>query len=348
LGVILTPIVKRKPIPLKYLYGKSFAVDANHTLYQFLSIIRKADGTPLTDPEGNVTSHLAGLAFRTSKLLCDFKMRLVFVFDGAPPRLKERELQRRRALRERAMAEWRGALQRGDLAGAFSKAVSSTRLDRRGIEDAKYLLGALGIPYVQAPSDAEAQASFMANRGDVWAVASRDYDSLLYGAPRLVRNLGMQPTEFLPSKGVLRVLEPELISLEDTIELLGISREQLIDLAILVGTDFNDGIKGVGPKRALRLIGQYGSIDQMPQDIRSGLGDYEIVRSIFLKPEVTEDYNLNYGKVDEQRVLRFLCDEKGFSVNRVRLLLDRMRRFHSELGSKHMTLRDVFQFTPNG
>lgn len=342
MGVILTPIVKRKPIPLRYLYGKSFAVDANHTLYQFLSIIRKGDGSPLTDPNGNVTSHLAGLVFRTSRLLCDFKMKLVFVFDGVPPRLKDKEIERRKAFRDKALTEWRGALQRGDLKEAFSKAVSSTKLERRSIEDTKYLLDALGIPFVQAPSDAEAQASFMASKGDVWAVASRDYDSLLYGAPRLVRNLGMQPTEFLPSKGVLKTLEPELISLEDVTTGLSISRKQLVDLAIIIGTDFNEGLRGIGPKRALKLIGQYGSIERMPPEVRYGLGDYESVRSVFLNPQVTEYYSLGYRKMDEQKVLSFLCDEKGFSEGRVRLVLDRMRKAHSELESRYLTLKDIF------
>lgn len=339
----LTPIVRRKPIPLRYLYGKSFAVDANHTLYQFLSIIRKSDGAPLTDPEGNVTSHLAGLIFRTSRLMCDFRMRLVFVFDGAPPRLKERELEKRRTLREKALLEWHGALRRGDLREAFSKAVSSTRLDRRGVEDAKYLLDALGIPFVQAPSDAEAQASFMAMRGDVWATASRDYDSLLYGTPRLVRNLGIQSTEFLPSKGRSKLLEPELISLKEVLKELGISKEQLIDIAILVGTDFNEGVRGIGPKKALKLIKQYDSIDRLPPEIRANLGGYELVRSLYLSPDVTETYSLDYKMMDEQRVLSFLCDEKGFSKDRVKLVLERIRRFHSELGYRSITLRDTFQ-----
>jgi len=184
LGVLLTPVVKRKIVRLRDLSGRSLAVDANNVLYQFLALIRKPDGSPLTDSQGRVTSHLIGLLFRTTRLITDFGMRLVFVFDGKPPLLKSAELNKRRRVRDQALTQWQNARRAGDYAKAFSKAVVSSRLDRPMVEDAKRLLDLMGIPCVQAPSDAEAQASHMSSKGEVWGVNSQDYDSLLYGTPR--------------------------------------------------------------------------------------------------------------------------------------------------------------------
>ncbi|MCD6240643.1 flap endonuclease-1, partial [Candidatus Bathyarchaeota archaeon] len=258
MGVYLTPIIVKHVLRLEDLKGKSFAVDANNYLYQFLALVRLPDGTPLRDSEGHVTSHLAGLMFRTTRLLYEYKIDLVFVFDGEPPSLKMAEISKRRELRDKAYEEWIRALQQGDLASAFSKAIVTSRLTSEMIEDAKRLLDLLGIPYVQAPSEAEAQAAYMALKGDVWAASSKDYDSLLFGAPRLLRYLTITGKEYLPSKGTFRPLYPELIELNEFLSKHGISHEQLVDLAILIGTDFNEGIKGIGPKKALKLIKTYG------------------------------------------------------------------------------------------
>lgn len=249
MGVNLTPIVIKRVLSLSDLRGKSFAVDANNYLYQFLSLIRMPDGTPLQDSHGNVTSHLAGLMFRSTRLIHDYDIHLVFVFDGEPPLLKQREIMRRREMREKAVQEWQTALEKGDYATAFSKAVMTSRLTKPMIEDAKRLLGVLGIPFVQAPSEAEAQSAYMASKSEVWASSSKDYDSLLFGAPRLLRYLTIYGREFLPSKGISRPLKPELIELDKFLKHCGISREGLIDLAILIGTDFNEGLRGIGPKK---------------------------------------------------------------------------------------------------
>ncbi|RLE82882.1 MAG: flap endonuclease-1 [Thermoprotei archaeon] len=329
MGVPLTPIIPRKVLTLEHFRGKWFAVDANNVLYQFLALIRTPDGKPLTSPTGEITSHLVGLAFRATKLICDYEMRLVFVFDGKPHGLKARELMKRKEVREKAYKEWVEALKRGDYDAAFSKAVVTGVLTRKMVEDAKKLLDLLGIPWIQAPSDAEAQAAYMVSRGGVWAVNSRDYDSLLYGTPRLVRYLTISGTEFLPSKGIVRRLQPELIELNNVLSTLNITREQLIDVAILVGTDFNEGVKGIGPKTALRLIRIYKRIEKLPASIRDKVAPYyQEVREIFLNPPVTTEYTLDYKRVDEEGLIRFLCDEKGFSPKRVETLISRMKRVH--------------------
>ncbi len=331
MGVNLTSIISRQTLSLKDLTGKSLAVDGNNALHQFLSITRKADGSPFTDLHGNITSHLIGLMFRSSRLMSEYAMRLIFVFDGEPPALKLHEIERRRAIRKRAEKELAEALRRKDLRTAFSKAVMTGRLTKEMINDAKQLLHLLGIPYVQALSEAEAQAAYMAAQGHVWATNSQDYDSLLFGTPRLVRYVTIQGREYLPSKGVARRTEPELIEAEDLLTNRGISREQLIDVAILVGTDFNEGVRGIGPKTALKLIREYGSIENLPEDIKSKVsGNYEEIRRIFLDPPVTTSFSTAIHPIRERELYDFLCRQRGFSGSRVDRVIERMKTLETQ------------------
>lgn len=326
MGVLLTPIILRKELELDDLRGKSFAVDGYIVLHEFLAMIRDRAGTPLMDKDGNVTSHLVGLAFRTTRLISDYGMSLVFVFDGKPPSLKMGEIEKRREARRKAEREYREAVERGDLPTAFSRAVITGGLTRDLVDDAKRLLDLLGIPWVQAPSEGEAQAAYMARQGHVWASNSKDYDSLLFGAPRLIRVLSISGREWLPSKGRARRVCPELIDLEKFLDHLGINREQLIDLGILVGTDFNDGIKGVGPKTALKLVREHGRIEDMPPGIRDKLPDtVDRIRDLYLNPDVTDDYSVQQGVLQEEELDAFLVGERNFSTKRVQTLINRMR-----------------------
>lgn len=326
MGVNLTPIIVKHIIRLEDLAGRKLAVDANIYLYQFLALIRTSGGLPLQGPDGSVTSHLAGLLFRSTRLIYDFGIPIIFVFDGKPPKYKEEELEKRRKLREKAAIEWMEALKKGDYAEAFSKSVMMSRLTQPMIEDAKKLLGLLGIPYIQAPSEAEAQAAYMAMKGDVWASSSRDYDSLLFGTPRLVRYLTISGKEFLPSKGISRPLKPELIYLEEFLSKHSVIREQLIDMAILIGTDFNEGVKGIGPKTSLKIIKKYGEINNLPKDIKEkGSPNYEDVRKLFLESAITSKYATDYCPIKENELYTFLCDEKGFTKNRVEKAVQRIK-----------------------
>ncbi len=330
MGVNLTPIVSKHVSSLDELKKKSFAVDASNYLYQFLALIRTSDGSLLRDSEGNVTSHLMGLVFRTTHLMWRYKMHLVFVFDGKPPELKTREIRRRRKIREKARKEWKEALQAGDYAKAHSKAIVTSRLTKAMADDSKRLLKLLGIPFVQAPSEAEAQAAFMANRGDVWAASSKDYDCLLFGSPRLVRFLTITGREYLPSKQGFRLLKPEIIILKELLGDCEITRRQLVDLAILVGTDFNQGVKGIGPKKALELVRTHGKLENMPEEIKVKLvDDYQKIRNVFLRPDINQSYDISYGELQEEMVYRFLCQERDFSKKRIRTALERMKKFYS-------------------
>ena len=338
MGVNLTPIIEKRVVTLEDLRGRSFAVDGFVVLHQFLALIRARDGQSLMDAQGRTTSHLVGLAFRTTRLVADYGMRLVFVFDGRPPQLKRAEVEKRREIREKFEEEYREAVAAGDYKAAMAKVVMTGRLTGEGIEDAKRLLDLLGIPWVQAPSEGEAQAAYMAARGDVWASNSQDYDSLLFGTPRLVRYITIQGEEWLPSKGRARRLHPEIIELEAMLNTLQLSRGQLIDLGILIGTDFNPGIRGIGPKTALKLLRKHGRLEDLPAEIRDQLTpDIGAIRELYLNPPATDNYTLDEKPVQEEELIRFLCDERSFSRERVETMITRMRKARGQ-----RSLRDWF------
>jgi flap endonuclease-1 len=332
-GVLLTPIITKETIALDALHGQTLAVDGNGELYQFLALIRLRDGTPLKDSKGRTTSHLSGLFYRTTRLIAEHALTLVFVFDGSPPPRKAQEIAKRRAVRSRYEKERAAALERGDTAEAYSKATMTSRLTKEMVSEARELLRLMGVPTVQAPSEAEAQAAHMAATSPhVSAAASKDYDALLFGAPTLVRFLTISGKEFLPSQGTFRPIVPETIVLARLLDLWGITREQLVDLALLVGTDFNEGAAGIGPKKALKLVQRYGRIESMPDDIRQAAGDADVlndVRRIFLDPDVTDSFSVSPSEPDFDGVVRFLCDEREFSRERVTSALDRAFRERS-------------------
>lgn len=326
MGVALTPLIVKESPSLEELAGRTLAVDGHAELYQFLALIRSPDGTPLMTSTGRVTSHLVGLFYRTTRLMADYGLRLVFVFDGQPPSLKQTELARRREIRARYTAEAEEARAAGETARAYSKATMTSRLTGEMVDEARELLRLLGLPVVQAPGEGEAQAAHMARRGDVWAAASKDYDTLLFGAPRLLRFLTISGKEFLPSRGAFRPITPELIDAAVLLAHLGITLEQLVDLAILVGTDFNPGIRGIGPRKALALVRKHGRIEEMPEEIVRQVPGYDEVRAIYANPAVTDDYDASFGEIDEPGVLRFLSDEREFARDRVSAALERVRR----------------------
>ena len=193
--MLLTPIIVKETPALTELRGRTLAVDGNGELYQFLALIRSADGTPLQH-QGRMTSHLVGLFYRTTRLVGEYGVRPIVVFDGRPPELKLAEIARRREQRARFEAEAAQARAEGDLHRAYAKSTMSSRLTREMIAEARELLELLGIPVVQAPGEGEAQAAFMAARGDAWAAASKDYDALLFGTPRNTEDYGIVPANY--------------------------------------------------------------------------------------------------------------------------------------------------------
>ena len=325
MGVDLGDLVPRQKTNLDELSGKTFAVDAFNALYQFLAIIRGPTGAPLMDRRGRVTSHLSGLLYRTTNL-AERGIRLVYVFDGVPPTLKEVEIKRRRAMKKEAVIKYEAAIIKGEVAEARKLAQATASLKDVMIEDAHRLLEYLGVPSVQAPSEGEAQAAYMTSRGDVWAAVSQDYDSLLFGAKKLVRNLAITGKRKLPMREAYVQVDPEIVLLEKTLSTLKLTREQLIDLGILIGTDFNpDGFKGIGPKTALRLLRESSSIEGVTGKIPdfSPPTHLERIREIFLNPKITSHYTLQWKEPRTEELVRFLCGERDFSEERVRTAVER-------------------------
>ena len=292
------------------------AVDAHNALYQFLSIIRQPDGTPLMNGAGRVTSHLSGILFRTVNLL-ERGIRPIFIFDGKPPEFKQETIDQRREIRTRADDAWKAALKEGDIEEAYKQASASTRIDRHILESSHELLDLLGIPWVQAPSEGEAQAAHMVRSGDATYVVSQDYDSLLFGSPVLVRNLTVSGRRRMRGRTI--TVNPERIVLSCLLDRLEITREQLIEIGILVGTDFNPGIRGIGSKTALRIVRSStfeSTIAEKQPDFDPGP-----IQEFFRNPPVTDEYSLEWRAPDVEGVVEMLCSRYDFSEDRVRSAL---------------------------
>jgi flap endonuclease-1 len=297
------------------------AIDAHNALYQFLSIIRQPDGTPLMDREGRVTSHLSGLFFRTLNFL-EKGIRPVYIFDGTPPSFKSETVERRRAARREAGERWMEALRVGDTEEAYKQARSSSRVDAGVIGSSQELLGYMGIPFVNAPSEGEAQAAYMVAQGDVRYAVSQDYDSLLFGTPLLVRNLTISGKRKVRGRTI--TLVPERITLQDVLTGLGIGREELIEIGILIGTDFNAGIRGVGAKTALKIVKNKGFTAKIQEKIPGF--DPDPIKEFFLDPPTTTDYRLSWHPPDEAKLTEMLCEGYDFSAERVGSALEKVAK----------------------
>jgi flap endonuclease-1 len=313
MGVALRDIIAdyKTPVTWEALPGIA-AIDANNALYQFLTIIRQPDGTPLMDRQGRITSHLSGILFRMASFM-EKGIKPVFVFDGKPTALKQATIDERRKIRDEAGEKWKEAVERGDEEEAYKQARSATRVDDTIVATAKELLGLMGIPVVQAPGEGEAQASYMVAKGDARYVVSQDYDTLLFGAPTLVRNLTVSGKRKIRGRQI--VVSPERIVLADTLAGLHLTREQLIEIGILIGTDFNPGVAGVGAKTGLKIV-QKG---EFAERLKENLPDFDPapVMDLFLRPPVTDTYTLAAGHPDPEGIRRMLCDGYDFSEDRV-------------------------------
>jgi flap endonuclease-1 len=335
MGVDLSDVVPKAPRKLEDFQGKVIAIDAYNALYQFLSSIRQPDGTPLKDRRGNVTSHLSGLLYRTANL-AESGIRPVYVFDGKPPELKRATIEERKERKVKAQAELDEAIAEGDQERAFTKAAQTSYLSPEMVGEAKRLLDALGVPWVQAPGEGEAQAAHMAAKGDAWAASSQDFDALLFGAPRLVRNMAVTGKRKLPGKSIWVDVEPELIELPAVLEEMKLTREQLVNVGILVGTDFDPGVKGVGPKRAVKLVKDAPSLTDVLAKLEADIPYADQIRDIFLKPDVTDDYSLKFGEVDEPAVKGLLCADHDFSEDRVKSTFPRFAKLKEAMKQRSL------------
>ena len=329
MGVQISSIIPSKEIELTDLSGKKIAIDAFNTIFQFLSIIRdRMTGEPLKDHHGNVTSHLSGLLYRTVNLI-ESGISPVFVFDGRYPEFKKKTIEEREKIREEARKKWEEAVRKGKPAIKYAQATS--QMDEKILESSKKILELIGIPWVQSPSEGEAQCSYMCKKNHVFATGSQDSDSLLFGSPRFVRNLSVSGRKKLPGKEVYIEVKPQMIELKNVLQELGITREQLIMIGLLIGTDYNEGVEGVGPKTALKLVKEHKTLERLLTATEfPGEIDIERVYNFFLNPPYTENYKLQPKEPDRDKLLKFMVDEHDFSQERMEKVIDKLQESYGK------------------
>lgn len=339
MGVDLGDLCVKNSISLDSLEGKIIGVDAYNVLYQFLSSIRQADGTPLMDMKGRTTGHLSGLFYRTVKFV-ENGIKPVYVFDGKPPVMKESTLEERKQAKQTAMEKWKRALEEKKTKEARKFAMGTSKLTSAMVEESKELLDSLGIPYVQAPGEGEAQASIMAKKGKVDAVASQDYDSLLFGAPVLLRNISITGRRKVAGKERYITIQPEKIVLKEVLESLGIDRKKLIYMALLLGTDFNEGVRGVGPKTAIKILKKYGTLKEIRIYIKEKYDyefqdDIEDVVSLFMNPPSKNvKGKFRWGDINQEKINEILVERHDFSEDRVEKTIERAKKAFKEKGAQ--------------
>lgn len=342
MGLNIREIISRKEIELSELKDKLICVDAFNTLYQFLSTIRQVDGTPLMDNKKRVTSHLSGIFYRNIALLSE-GIKMVYVFDGKAPELKFKTYKKRQEGRDLAKGRYEEAKQKEDLSAMKKYSSQLVRIDDEMIEESKELLEAMGIGVVQAPGEGEAESAYLCKiKEEVYASASQDYDSLLFGASILIRNLTLSRKR-KTFNGYVEI-KPELIDLERVLNSLEIDLDQLICLGILVGTDYNPkGIPGIGQKRALQIVQKYKqpvlifkSVEEQILSLsEEDRFDWKEIFELFHKPNV-EDASFKFGKVNEKKIKEILVKKHDFSEERVEKQLERLREITEKNKQKNL------------
>lgn len=327
MGLNLKELVVREKTTLEAFSSKVIAVDAYNAIYQFLASIRGPDGLQLSDSEGRITSHLSGLLYRNINFL-SLGIKPVYVFDGKPPSLKTAEIERRKQIKKDATVKYEKAIAEGNMEDARKFAQQTTSMKDGMVKESKQILTYFGIPYIDAPSEGEATAAHLTNTGQAYASASQDFDSILCGAKRLIRNFTNSGRRKLPNRNTYVEIEPEIIETQKSLDSLGITREQLVDVGILIGTDFNpNGFDRIGPKTALKMIKQHSRLEDIPQ-IQEQLHeiDYEQIRKIFLEPIVADVDEIVFGNVDYEGMSNYLVKERSFSEDRIQSSLNRLKK----------------------
>ncbi|CAI9101402.1 OLC1v1038718C2 [Oldenlandia corymbosa var. corymbosa] len=305
-------------------FGRKIAIDASMSIYQFLIVVGRSGTEMLTNEAGEVTSHLQGMFTRTIRLL-EAGIKPVYVFDGKPPDLKRQELAKRYSKRADATEDLDEAIKAGNKEEIEKFSKRTVKVTKQHNDDCKKLLGLMGVPVIEAPSEAEAQCAALCKSGKVYAVASEDMDSLTFGAPRFLRHL------MDPSSKKIPVME---IEVSKVLEELNLTMDQFIDLCILCGCDYCDSIRGIGGQTALKLIRQHGLIENILENINRER--YQIpedwpfsdARQLFKEPEVVTDddqLDLKWTAPDEEGLINFLVKENGFNIDRVTKSIEKIK-----------------------
>lgn len=262
------------------LAGSVVAVDAHNWLYRYLTTTVKftRDGA-YTTADGTKVANLIGVVQGLPKFF-EHDITPVFVFDGGATDLKDEEIADRREQREEYEEQLEEAKEAGDRTRIAVLQSRTQRLTATIQETTRGLLERLDVPVIEAPAEGEAQAAHMARRGDVDYVGTEDYDALLLGAPFTLRQL--------TSKG-----SPELMDFDATLRQHDLTWEQLVDVGLLMGTDFNDGIAGIGPKTAVKLVREHGDLWGVFDAEDIYIEHADVIRGLFLEPDVTDDYEFD-------------------------------------------------------
>ena len=323
MGVKLSSIIQKESIDFKDLTNKKIGIDFSNTAYQFLSSIRQQDGTPLMDSKGNITSVYVGILSRFTNLM-EKNIKLAVVFDGKPPVLKiktqeERELKKQQAEKKLALAH-----QEEDQEAISKYSKQTIRLSKEILTTSKDLLKALGLPVIQAPSEADAQMAFMNEQKDIDYCGTSDVDCLLHGAKKLVTNLTLSQKRKLPTGAYIKTT-PEIITLNRLLSSLNINQDQLIVISILCGTDYNPGVHGIGPKKALKLVQTYHDFDEVFKAANADF-NWKKIYAIFKSMPIMKNYQLAWKDPDLETIKKILVDKYEFSEERVESSIEKVTK----------------------
>jgi len=335
--------------------GRVIAIDASMCLYQFLIMIRENNSGSyqnLMNEDGKVTSHIIGMLTRTIKLM-ESGIKPVYVFDGKPPDLKLGELAARRQKRQEATENLQRAVEAGNSEDILKSTKMTVRVTKEQNEEVKQLLRLMGLPVVEAPSEAEATCAALCRDGKVFASATEDADCLTFGTKLLIRNLMAAESQ---KKQILEV------NLERVLEQLNISMDQFIDFCILSGCDYCDTLHGVGPSTAIKLLLQHGSIEKvlehLPSEKIPANFRYQVAREFFKECEAvdTSQADFKFEDPDVEGLTKFLVEECSFAKERVERYISRLvasktrskqRPLDSFFGAVKVQIKDSDKFDPN-
>lgn len=323
MGVKLGKLLYRNEITFDSLKGKTLAVDFSNSAYQFLSSIRSQDGTLLMDSKGNITSHLMGIWTRFSNLISK-GVKLVAVLDGEMPSLKHLTTKGRHEKKQIAQEKFQEAKDSQDMELMNLYAKQTSFLTREMVNESRELMEAMGIPVIQAPAEADAQMAFLSKKDLVWAAATSDVDPLLHGCKRTITNLTLSQRKKLNS-GLTKKINPELIDLDENLKKLNLSQKEFIVLAILVGTDYNEGIHGIGPKKALKLVKENKDFDKMFKNLNVEFNWKEIYE-LFDNMKVKKDCKLKWEKINSNKIKNILIERHEFNEERVNKVLQNLEQ----------------------
>ena len=370
-----------KEVQLSSLHGRKIAIDASMAIYQFLIAVRSGGpnnvSAMLTNADGETTSHIQGLFNRTIRFITE-GIRPVYVFDGKPPTFKSGELSKRKEKRDKAEASLKAAQEDGNIEEQEKQSKRLVRAGHKENQDCIRLLTLMGVPVVQAPCEAEAQASAMARNGLVYAVGTEDMDALTFKCPVLLRKM----TFANASKSDIQTM-----NYDKALSGLGITHDQFVDLCIMLGCDYCDTIRGVGPKTALKLIKEHKCIEEIlkhldrkkfgipdswiPEEIRAAekkkrqeeelatddekeddkeneedsgdlIPSFVEARRLFNEHEVKTDLTLKWEDCKEDELTTFLVDEMGFNADRVKSNIDKLKKAHKASAKPQLRMDNFF------